>query len=122
MSKKIVILLGSARKNGNSAAMAHAFMTAAQAKGYTLVELDLETGRKNQIRVHMQDLGCPIAGDRSYGAKTDPFGRLALYAHVLALIDPRTKKNISFQIPLPPELKKRFPGTAIHLAEDQTCQ
>ena len=98
------------------------YRTAAQAKGYTLVELDLETGRTHQIRVHMQDLGCPIAGDRSYGAKTDPFGRLALYAHVLALIDPRTKKNISFQIPLPPELKKRFPGTAIHLAEDQTCQ
>ena len=93
------------------------YRTVALTKGYALVELDLETGRKNQIRVHMQDLGCPIAGDRSYGAKTDPFGRLALYAHVLSLTDPRTKKQITFQIPLPPELKKQFSKTTICLSE-----
>lgn len=51
--------------------------------GHTLVELSLDTGRKNQIRVHMKDLGHPIVGDRRYGAATSPIHRLALHARTL---------------------------------------
>ena len=47
---------------------------------YSLVELDLETGRKNQIRAQMQSIGHPIAGDSKYGAETNPAGRLMLHA------------------------------------------
>ena len=57
---------------------------------YALVEVELDTGRKNQIRAHMSELGCPVAGDRAYGAATDPLGRLCLHAHELALSDPFT--------------------------------
>ena len=64
--------------------------------GYALVEVDLETGRKNQIRVHMSDLGHPIAGDRQYGARTRPLGRLCLHAHELILVDPRTGEERTF--------------------------
>ena len=79
-------------------------------RGYTLAEVEIDTGRKNQIRVHMGDLGCPIAGDRQYGAKTDPMGRLALHAGVLVLTDPRTKKDLTLRAPLPAPFRKLFPG------------
>ncbi|MDE5941565.1 MAG: RluA family pseudouridine synthase [Muribaculaceae bacterium] len=71
------------------------------ANGYTLVEVELETGRKNQIRVHMHDLGHSIAGDRRYGAKTSPIHRLALHARTLEFIHPVTRKLMSFSTPVP---------------------
>ena len=71
------------------------------ANGYTLVEVELETGRKNQIRVHMADLGHPITGDRRYGAKTSPIHRLALHARTLVFIHPITRKLMEFETPIP---------------------
>lgn len=68
---------------------------------YTMVEFSLETGRKNQIRVHSQWIGHPIAGDRKYGAQTDPISRLALHAHTLTLIHPHTAKTLRFTSRLP---------------------
>lgn len=76
------------------------------ANGYTLVELQLETGRKNQIRVHMKDLGHPIAGDRKYGAKTSPIHRLALHAMTLRFAHPVTRADMNFSTPLPPQFAK----------------
>lgn len=73
-------------------------------KLYSLVELDLETGRKNQIRVHMQELGHPIAGDKKYGAKSNPINRLALHAFKLRFIHPISRKEMNFDTPIP----KRF--------------
>ena len=69
--------------------------------GYSLLELELETGRKNQIRVHMQDIGHPIAGDSKYGAETDPIGRLGLHAEVLAFEHPITGEPMRFEAPMP---------------------
>ncbi|MFG6395755.1 MAG: RluA family pseudouridine synthase [Muribaculaceae bacterium] len=77
------------------------YKTVASANGYTLVEVELETGRKNQIRVHMKDLGHPIAGDRRYGARTSPIHRLALHARTLEFIHPVTRKLLSFSTPVP---------------------
>lgn len=68
---------------------------------YSLVELQLATGRKNQIRVHMHDLGHSIAGDRKYGAKTNPLGRLSLHASRLRFVHPITRRDMLFEIPLP---------------------
>ena len=68
---------------------------------YTQVEFSLETGRKNQIRVHAQDLGHPIAGDDKYGAETDPIRRLALHAATLVFRHPFTNKTVRIQSPLP---------------------
>ncbi len=77
--------------------------------GYALVEVKLETGRKNQIRVHLASLGCPIMGDEKYGAKSDPFRRLALHACFLSFPHPATGALQTFQSSLPQVFKKIFP-------------
>jgi len=70
-------------------------------KRHTLLEVKLETGRRNQIRVHLAGLGHPIAGDAAYGSGTDPFGRPALHAHVLGFDHPRTGARLRFVSPAP---------------------
>ncbi len=72
-----------------------------RANGYSLLEVSLDTGRKNQIRVHMKDLGHPIAGDRKYGARTSPIHRLALHAQTLRFAHPVTRALMSFSTPIP---------------------
>jgi len=68
---------------------------------YSLVKVDPETGRKNQIRVHMADLGHSIAGDKKYGAKTNPIGRLCLHAQILSFEHPVNKEKMYFRNPVP---------------------
>ena len=75
-------------------------------KPYTEVEFNLETGRRNQIRVHSQYIGHPIAGDKKYGAQTNPIGRLALHAKTLAFIHPWTGKTMKFTAALPRGFKQ----------------
>src|SRR5947208_4034 len=76
---------------------------------HTLLEVGLETGRRNQIRVHLAGLGHPIAGDAAYGSRTDPFGRLALHARVLGFDHPRTGARLRLVSPVPPAFA-RLPG------------
>ncbi len=71
------------------------------AGNYSQVDIQLLTGRKNQIRVHMSDLGCPIAGDKKYGAQTNPGGRLMLHNYALQFVHPITKENLRFELPVP---------------------
>lgn len=68
---------------------------------YTCVEFRLETGRKNQIRAHSQWIGHPVAGDRKYGAESNPLGRLALHAETLSFRHPYTEKVLTFRSPVP---------------------
>lgn len=68
---------------------------------YSQIDIQILTGRKNQIRVHMSDLGCPVAGDKKYGAVSNPCGRLMLHNYVLQFIHPVTKENLRFELPLP---------------------
>ncbi len=68
---------------------------------YSMVELSLATGRKNQIRVHMKEAGHPIVGDRRYGAKASPIHRLCLHAQTLRFVHPTTRRDMSFTCPLP---------------------
>lgn len=77
---------------------------------YSLMEMSLDTGRKNQIRVHLHDLGYPIAGDRRYGAKTSPLHRLCLHARTLRFVHPITRRDMNFTVPEPagfPKLGRR---------------
>jgi 23S rRNA pseudouridine1911/1915/1917 synthase len=67
----------------------------------SLLEIRIDTGRKNQIRVQLSDLGCPIVGDRRYGARTDPIRRLGLHACLLAFTHPVSGERIRLQLPLP---------------------
>ena len=75
----------------------------AAGKKYTLFELDLDTGRKNQIRAHLAAFGFVIEGDRNYRARSDAFGRLCLHARVLEFIHPWTKEKMCFEIAEPAE-------------------
>ena len=77
-------------------------------ENYSLLQLNLETGRKHQIRVHMQDLGHPVVGDSKYGSKEKPIGRLALHAQVLAFTHPATGELCRFETPVPPKFMKLF--------------
>lgn len=70
---------------------------------YTLFELSLETGRKNQIRAHLASKGYVLAGDKNYRAKTNPFGRLALHARTIEFSHPFTGAHLKFEIPEPEE-------------------
>lgn len=74
------------------------------ARGRSLVELTLETGRRHQIRVQLADAGCPIVGDEKYGARSNPAKRLALHATALRFIHPVTGQELHFQSPLPKTL------------------
>ncbi len=77
------------------------YTTVRTRKPYSLVELSLATGRKNQIRVHMKEAGHPIAGDRRYGAKTSPIHRLCLHARTLRFVHPVTRRDMNFTSPVP---------------------
>ncbi len=72
---------------------------------YSLLQLDLETGRKNQIRAQMEYIGHPIAGDYKYGAETDPTGRLMLHAQRLFFIHPETGEEMRFDTRIPDAFK-----------------
>lgn len=82
------------------------YCTLAARGNYALLELELATGRKNQIRVHMQHIGHPIAGDRKYGAKTSPIHRLALHARTLRFVHPVTRRDMNFSTPVPAAFRK----------------
>ncbi|TXK85234.1 RluA family pseudouridine synthase [Paenibacillus sp. N3.4] len=70
-------------------------------RSFSLLEVNLETGRKNQIRVHMQDIGHPVVGDKKYGSKTKEIGRLGLHARVLAFLHPTTGELMRYETPIP---------------------
>src|SRR5438105_2706947 len=73
----------------------------AAGQGRSLLQLRLETGRKNQIRVHMQQFGHPIIGDSRYGARSDPIRRMALHAAELGFTHPGTGRSVRFYSPAP---------------------
>lgn len=92
----------SAESEGEGAKLAVThYRVLAVGHGRTLVRCKLDTGRKNQIRVHMADLGHPIVGDRRFGAATDPLERVCLHAAELSFTHPGTGQALTFQSPTP---------------------
>lgn len=73
---------------------------------YSLLDINIKTGRKNQIRVHLSDIGKPIIGDKKYGSNVNPINRLGLHAYELVLIDPRSGKALSFKTDIPIKMNK----------------
>jgi len=92
-------------ERGGELAITH-YRVLKKGRDNSLVELMLETGRKNQIRVQMSGFGHPIVGDRKYGATTDPARRLALHSSELKFRHPVSGASMNFQSPLPTNLKK----------------
>ena len=93
--------------NGGQYAVTHYRVLESNGK-YSLVELMLETGRKNQIRVHMADLGHPVVGDRKYGSEDDSIRRLGLHAYMLCFRHPVTGKLLRFETPVPESFERRL--------------
>ena len=86
--------------DGGKLSITH-YKTIKRANGFSMMELELETGRKNQIRVHMSELGHPVVGDQRYGCEIDPLGRLALHAFKLCFYHPVTGELMEFETPYP---------------------
>lgn len=105
---KAFITFSSPTDNGGKFAETY-YETLYSTKRYSLVELRLQTGRKNQIRVHMQDLGHPVVGDHKYGNGDDSLGRLALHAYKLCFRHPVKGTELEFETPFPSVFKKPFP-------------
>jgi 23S rRNA pseudouridine1911/1915/1917 synthase len=75
---------------------------------YSLMEIKLETGRKNQIRVHMKDLGHSIVGDKKYGATLNPIGRLGLHASAISFVHPVTHQLVKINSAVPRKFLRLF--------------
>ncbi|MBO6216896.1 MAG: RluA family pseudouridine synthase [Prevotella sp.] len=86
--------------NGGKYAVTHYF-TLDRTTDHSLVEYKLETGRKNQIRVHSADIGHPVCGDIKYGNGDDPIHRLCLHAFLLCFYHPITHERMEFETPVP---------------------
>ena len=96
------IVYSSPKDNGGQLAITHYRVLGSNPKlKKSLVELELETGRKNQIRVQLSSIGHPITGDKKYGAKSNPIGRLALHADRLSFTHPISGEKIKLRTPLP---------------------
>lgn len=104
---KAYITFSSPIDNGGKYAVTH-YNTLARTAGYSLVEYILETGRKNQIRVHTADIGHPVCGDPKYGNGDNPVGRLCLHAYVLCFVHPVTGERLEFESPIPPAFTRLF--------------
>lgn len=107
LENKMYVTYSSPLKNNGDKAVTR-YRTIKRANGYSLVELKLETGRKNQIRVHMNDLKHPVVGDEKYGDRSNPIGRLALHAFKLSFYHPVSGRLMDFETPYPAEFKKLF--------------
>lgn len=97
---KAYITYSSPTDNGGKLAVTHYHRLGVNDQ-YTLCEMKLETGRKNQIRVQMADKGLPIAGDQKYGNGKDPLHRLCLHAYRLNFTHPVTGEDMQFETPIP---------------------
>ena len=93
--------------NGGKYAVTH-FHTLNRTTEHSLVEFSLETGRKNQIRVHCADMGHPVCGDVKYGNGDDPLHRLCLHAYMLCFYHPVTHERMEFQTMIPSAFKSLF--------------
>ena len=104
---KAYVTYSSPVDNGGKYAVTH-FFTLDRTTDYSLVEYKLETGRKNQIRVHSADMGHPVCGDMKYGNGDDPLHRLCLHAFLLCFVHPVTHERMEFETPIPATFRQLF--------------
>ncbi|HSP16867.1 MAG TPA: RluA family pseudouridine synthase [Thermoanaerobaculia bacterium] len=84
------------------------YRTLATSGPYSMLEVTLETGRKNQIRAHLSEKGHPVVGDQFYGSKVNPLGRLGLHAQLLGFDHPATGRRMTFTAPMPKVFRHLF--------------
>jgi 23S rRNA pseudouridine1911/1915/1917 synthase len=98
----------SSQKPGQGKKAVTHYRLISSSREYSLLSLSLETGRKHQIRVHMQDIGHPVVGDKKYGAESNPLRRLGLHARVLAFIHPADGCQHRFESAIPRNFLRLF--------------
>lgn len=100
-------VLSSPSDNGGKLAVTH-YEVRQTSRRYSLVELKLDTGRRNQIRVHLREMKHPVVHDPMYGYKDDisPISRLALHAYKLCFRHPVTGRRLDFETPVPAQFMK----------------
>ncbi len=84
------------------------YRTIQESSGFSMLEITLETGRKNQIRTHLSEAGHPVVGDRMYGSNVNPLGRLGLHAKLLGFDHPRDGKHLVFTAAVPKVFRELF--------------
>ena len=104
---KAYVTYSSPVDNGGKYAVTH-FHVLDRTTEHSLVEFKLETGRKNQIRVHSADMGYPVCGDTKYGNGDDPLHRLCLHAWLLCFYHPVTHQPMEFETPVPATFRHLF--------------
>ena len=104
---KAYVTYSSPVDNGGKYAVTH-FYVLDRTPDLSLVEFKLETGRKNQIRVHAADMGHPVCGDSKYGDGSDPLHRLCLHAFLLCFNHPVTGESMEFETPIPAQFRHLF--------------
>ncbi|WP_242964952.1 RluA family pseudouridine synthase [Scatolibacter rhodanostii] len=108
LKKTKTLLMYSSDRAGDGLEAITKYEVMKESEEYSWVDVHLETGRKNQIRVHMKDLGHPVVGDKKYGAKANPLKRLGLHAYQLEFKNPLSGEVMSFKAPIPQNFKTLF--------------
>jgi len=105
--EKSLKIHSSNRDDGGQKAVTH-YRCLKSNEQFSLLEIELDTGRKNQIRVHLEGIGHPIVGDKKYGSGLNVLGRMALHARVLEFIHPVTLQKVRFETSIPPSFTRLF--------------
>ena len=103
LKKNAQNLMYSSKKNGDGQYAVTHYKVMQENKMFSLVDVNIDTGRKNQIRVHFGDMGHFIIGDDKYGEPSNPIKRLGLHAYELDIINPLNGKLMKFKAPMPKE-------------------
>lgn len=101
-------MMYSSKKPGDGQLAITHYKVLQEIDGYSLLDVNIDSGRKNQIRVHLGDLGHNVIGDDKYGNPSNPIKRLGLHAYELDLTHPISKKKLKFTAPVPKEFKSMF--------------
>ena len=107
-SKSLEVYVTDDTKNGKLAITDYEVIK--KTRVYSMLKINIHTGRKNQIRVQLSNIGHPVVGDKKYKSRNNPLGRLALHANKLELIHPVTKKNMLFECKVPTGFERIFGG------------
>lgn len=107
-TKTLLVYSSNDSKNGKLAITKYKVLK--ESKKYSMLDIEIKTGRKNQIRVHLSDLGCPILGDKKYGNKKSFANRLMLHASYMLIRNPKTNKNMEFISKVPSSFELLFNG------------
>lgn len=108
LENRVHVVYSAPERKGGKLAITH-YRVLESRKGFSLMDIRIDTGRKNQIRVHMAEMGCPVVGDKKYGNGADPLRRLGLHAGTLELHHPKTGELLRFEAPRPAEFVRLFP-------------